>query len=236
MNSFDVELIKKYVDKDKQFEALEKLKTGYPVQYIIGNVEFYGLEINVKENVLIPRFETEYLVDDLLKLIKDNNFNKPNILEIGSGSGCISLAIKNNLDCNIVAIDNNPDAIKLSKENANKLGIDVDFILKDMKDLSEGNYDILVSNPPYVAFDSPTYNIEYEPKSAIFAEDNGLYFYKIILEKSVKLLNNHNIIAFEIGDKQGEAIKSLALHFYPDAKIVIKKDLNLRERYVYIVN
>ena len=114
--------------------------------------------------------------------------------------------------------------------------LDVDFKLMDMHDLKDGCYDILVSNPPYVPFDSPTYNISYEPKDAIFAEDNGLYFYKLILEKSVKLLNKHNIIAFEIGDGEGNAIKELALHFYPDAKIVVKKDLNLYERYVYIVN
>lgn len=236
VNNFDIELIKKYLPEEKWEDSFNKLKNGYPVQYIIGNVEFYGLTINVKENVLIPRFETEYLVDDLLKLINEEKYVNPNILEIGCGSGCISLAIKANLECNIDAIDINPDAIMLSKENALNNHLNINFKEMDMKNLTTGNYDILVSNPPYVPFDSPTYNIEYEPKDAIFADDNGLYFYKIILEKSTKLLNKKNIIAFEIGDKEGEAIKELALHYYPEAIVTIKKDLNLFERYVYIVN
>lgn len=236
VNNFDKELIMRYLPKEKWEDSFKRLETGYPVQYIIGNVEFYGLTLNVRENVLIPRFETEYLVDDLLKLINKENYVNPRILEIGSGSGCISLAIKKNLDCNIDAIDINPDAIKLSLENAKNNHLEVNFKEMDMNDLDTGNYDILVSNPPYVPYGSPTHNIEFEPENAIFAEDNGLKFYKIILERSTRLLNKKNIIAFEIGDKEGDSIKALALQYYPDANITIKKDLNLFERYVYIVN
>lgn len=236
MNNFDVELIKKYISIDKQEEALKKLKSGYPVQYIIGNVDFYGLTINVKENVLIPRFETEYLVDDILKLVKKYNFINPKIIELGSGTGCISIALKKNLDCEITAIDNNIDAVNLAKQNANNNSLNISFLLQDIHNLGNGDYDILVSNPPYVPYDGPTYNIEYEPKSAIFADDNGLYFYKIILEKSVKLLKERNIIAFEIGDGQGESVRDIALKYYPSADIILKKDLNNRDRYVYIIN
>ena len=95
-NLSDIELIKKYVREDKQKDALEKLNTGYPVQYIIGNVEFYNSIIKVDERVLIPRFETEYLVDKTIKYMNKLKNNNINVLEIGAGSGCISIALKKN--------------------------------------------------------------------------------------------------------------------------------------------
>lgn len=238
MYNFDEELIKKYIPKDKWNEANEKLIAGYPIQYIIGNVEFYGNIIKVNESVLIPRFETEYLVDDVIKLIKDYQLINPNIIDIGTGSGCIAIALKKNLECKIDALDISKEALIVAKDNAQDNQVDISFICEDIKNFNtDKRYDVIISNPPYVAksikVDTKT---KYEPQNAIFASDDGLYFYKIILEKSKNILNKKSIIAFEIGHNQGEVIKDIAQKYYPNSKIILKNDLNGFNRYIYIIN
>ena len=234
----ELELLKKYIPKEKQEEALNKLNNGYPIQYLIGNVEFYGLIINVNESVLIPRFETEYLVDKTIKYLHKLNINNPNILEIGSGSGCIAIALKKNINCNIESIDINEKAIELSKENAQKNNVDVNFKVLDIHNYkSNKKYDLIISNPPYVPYDSLVdEKIKYEPQNAIYAENNGIYFYDIILNKIKNNLNNNYLIAFEIGDKEGNLIKELANIYLPNFYILIEKDYNNYERYVFISN
>ena len=238
MNNFDEELIKKYLSKDKWEDAFQKLADGYPVQYLIGNVEFYGNVIDVDENVLIPRFETEYLVDYLLKLIKEYHFNNPRILDIGTGSGCISIALKKNMDCSITAIDKSNDAIQVANNNAIKNNVDIMFENTSIEDYhSNEKYDVIVSNPPYVRLDEEVDpKTKFEPQEALFASENGLYFYNLILQKSIDLLNKKNIIAFEIGNGQANEIIKRTKEIYPDAKIISKKDLNGFERYIYIIN
>ena len=238
MDSFDIKLIKNYVPEKKQKKALKKLKKGYPVQYIIGNVDFLGIEIDVNKNVLIPRFETEGLVDKLTKLIKQYNFNNPNILDIGTGSGCISIYLKKNLECNLTAIDKSRKAINLAKKNALKTNVAINYINTSIeKYITDVKYDIIVSNPPYVSYSEPVdEKIKFEPKIAIFSKNNGLYFYDIILQKSVNLLNKKNIIAFEIGQSQGENIKKIAKKYYPNSIVLIEQDLSNKDRYVFIIN
>lgn len=238
MDEFDLNLIQKYVPKCNQKKAINKLKKGYPVQYIIGNVDFNGIIIDVNKHVLIPRFETELLVDKTIKLLKKYNFNKPNILEIGTGSGCISIYMKKNYACTITAIDKSYKALKLAKKNAQKNKTNIKFIWKDIIKYTPANkFDVLISNPPYVGFgenvDSKT---KYEPKMAIFAKDDGLYFYKQILEKSKLYLNKSNIICFECGKSQGDKIKSIAQDYYPNSLIIVDQDLNNLDRYVFIIN
>lgn len=234
----DIELINKYVPKEKQKEALDKLNTGYPVQYIIGNVDFYNSIINVNEKVLIPRFETEYLVDKTIKYA-NKLFNKSNdILEIGTGSGCISIALKKNLECQIDAIDINKDAIKLAKSNSINNNVSINFIECDIHNFNSAKkYDLIISNPPYVPYNS-SYDekIKYEPENAIFAKDNGLYFYKVILEKIKNNLNDNFLIAFEIGDKEGDKIKELVKEHLPNSYILLDKDYNNYDRYIFITN
>ena len=238
MNNFDLELLKKYISKDKLDDAIKKLEDGYPVQYIIGNVEFYNNIIEVNENVLIPRFETEYLVDDLLKLLKEYKFDSPNILDIGTGSGCISIAIKKNYTCEIDAIDINDKAIELANKNANNNKVNINFINNSIEKYNPNKkYDVIVSNPPYVPYEEKVdEKTKYEPQNAIFASDNGLYFYKLILKKSKSLLNKKSIIAFEIGHNQGGLLKDISKECYPNAIIIVKKDLNNFDRYLYIIN
>ncbi len=232
----DLELIKKYVPTDKQKEAKEKLKEGYPVQYIIGNVDFYDCLINVNENVLIPRFETEYLVDKTIKYIQKLDINHPSILEVGTGSGCISIALKKNIDCEITAIDISKKALDKAKENAKLNKVNIDFELQDINEFSTNNkYDVIISNPPYVPYDSEVdEKIKYEPQNAIYASDNGLYFYKVILEKLFNNLNENFLIAFEIGANQGSEIKKIAKKYLPNSYIKIEKDYNNYDRYIFI--
>ena len=236
MDNFDANLIKEYVPKEIQEKALKRLAKGYPVQYIIGNVDFYGQIIKVNKHVLIPRFETELLVSKTIEYIKKRNFIKPNILEIGTGSGCISILLKKLIDCNITAIDKSKKALKVAKDNGKDLGIT--FICKSIEKFnSNQKFDVLISNPPYVSFNEITdEKIKYEPQMAIFAKDNGLYFYKIILEKSTLILNSKNIIAFEIGQNQAKEIEKIAKYFYPLSKVLIEKDLNNKDRYLFIFN
>ena len=136
MNNFDKDLICKYVPLEKQEEALKKLETGYPVQYIIGDVDFCGNIIKVNESVLIPRFETEYLVENLLFYLRRYEYDNPKILEVGTGSGCISIALKKGMECSIDAIDISKRAIEVAKDNALKNNIEeipVDMLAIDIK-------------------------------------------------------------------------------------------------------
>lgn len=232
----DIELIKKYVSKEKQKEAYELLKNNYPIQYIIGNVEFYNTIINVNENVLIPRFETEYLVEKTIKYLKKLNKKDLKILEIGTGSGCISIALKKNTNSLITAIDISNEAIWLAKENALLNKVNINFICEDIHNFqTKDKFDLIISNPPYVPYNSLVdEKIKYEPEIAIYAKEKGTYFYKIILEKIINNLNNNYLIAFEIGDKEGNIIKELVNKYLPNSYTLLEKDYNNYERYFFI--
>ena len=235
----DINLIKKYLPEDQWEESILKLNEGYPVQYIIGNVDFYNCLINVNENVLIPRFETEYLVQDLINIMKEANILQPDILDIGTGSGAIAIALKKNYPCFVSAIDISKKAIELAKDNAKQNHTNIMFLNESIEDFESNiQYDVIVSNPPYVMsgeyVDEKT---KYEPQNAIFAlNDDPLYFYRIILEKSKKLLKKPGVIAFEIGNAQKDSLRELAKEYYPNAKNIQKKDLNNLDRYLYIIN
>jgi len=234
----DLELIKKYVPENKQKKAIKLLNDGYPVQYIIGNVNFCGYTINVNENVLIPRFETEYLVEKTIKYLNKLNINNPNILEIGTGSGCISIALKKEIHCTIDAIDISDKAISVAKSNALLNNTDINFLIQDIHKFSKNKkYNLIISNPPYVPYNSEVdEKTKYEPQNAIFADDNGIYFYNIILKQIKNNLEDNYLISFEIGDKQGNLIKKLANIYLNNPYILIEKDYNNFERYIFISN
>lgn len=238
MNNYDIDLIKKYIEKPKQEEAIKKYNEGYPVQYIIGNVDFYGNKIIVNENVLIPRFETEYLVDETIKLIKKYNFENPKILDVGTGSGCISIALKKSITCDVTALDICNDALEVAKKNAELNNVEINFVKQAIEDFSHfGKYDVIISNPPYISVDEVIDpKTKYEPHNALYSSDDGIYFYRVILEKAIHILDEKNIIAFEIGDKQGTKIIEIVKDLFPKAKTILKKDLNGYERYIYIIN
>ena len=232
----DIELIKKYMPKVKQKRAIKKLNNGYPVQYIIGNVDFFNSIIKVNPNVLIPRFETEYLVEKTIKYLNKLNIKKPKVLEIGTGSGCISIALRKKIEADITAIDISSKAIKLAKDNARLNNVNIFFIKKSIENITlKGKYDLIISNPPYVAIgDSVDEKTKFEPQNAIFAKEEGLYFYKQILNKVKNNLSNNYLIAFEIGKNESKKIEQVAkedniLGFYK-----VEKDYNNLERYFFI--
>ena len=230
------EYLKKYLAKDKLEEGLKQLKKGIPVQYIIGNVNFYGNIINVNKNVLIPRFETELLVDKTIKYIK-NNFHKPvDILDIATGSGCIAITLKKEIDSTVDASDISKEALKVARENALNNEVDINFIESDMLTNITKKYDIIISNPPYLTKEDDIMDIvkNNEPEIALYAKNNGLYYYDIILKNIKNNLKDKYLIAFEIGYTQGESVKELALKYLDNVEIKIEKDYSNKDRFVFI--
>lgn len=227
----EIELLKeKYPDN---YEELLKRVDEYPIQYLIGDVEFLNTTIKVNENVLIPRYETEYLVDMVIKYVKKEN-KKMSIIDLGTGSGCIAIALKKNLDAIIDAVDISNDALKLAKENAKLNKTKINFINRDMLDTFNKNYDIIISNPPYIPFDGYVEDIvkNNEPSIALYAKNNGIYFYEEILKRHINSLNKPGLIAFEIGDNQKELLESLVTSY--QLKYEFKKDLQGLWRYLFI--
>ena len=198
---------------DKFLEIIEKRKQNYPLQYIFGKWEFYGLELYVDESALIPRFETEILVDEILKM----DCKKDKILDIGCGSGAISLALADNLaNSYIYGIDISEDALILSKKNKDKLGLkNVEFFRSDIfSNVNDNNFDIIVSNPPYIdEVDMKTLEkeISFEPQNALYGGKDGLFFYREIITNSLNYLSDKGILAFEIGYNQMEDISNLLI-------------------------
>ena len=235
MNDLDKKLlIKKYGSLDK---IQKKLDNHYPIQYLIGNVDFYGYTMEVREGVLIPRFETEELVSRTIKLIKKHGFDDSCVLDIGTGTGCIPISLKKELpELKVTSIDINGKAIRLAKKNAKSNKADITFIKKSVFKYNPINkYNVIISNPPYVDREEEVGpEIKYEPENAIFAKDNGLEFYKYIIKNSSKYLEDEFLMSFEIGYKQGDYLKKYAKEVFPDAKVTVEKDLAGFDRFLFI--
>ena len=237
----DIEYLRKYL-KDKDLDtALKELESGIPVQYIVGNTNFYGYDFKVNRNTLIPRFETELLVEKTYNYIK-KYFNKDNIkiLDIGTGSGCIAITLNKLLNsCDITDIDISSEALEVAKENNIINNTNVKFIESDIFSNVSDKYDVIISNPPYISYD----DIEVmdivknnEPHLALYAKDNGLYFYDKIIKDSSKYLNDKFIMAFEIGYKQGKDITKIVNKYYKDINMSVEKDYSGSDRFVFIWN
>ena len=234
----NIEYLKKYL-KDKTLdEGIELLNKGIPVQYIVGNVDFYGYNFKVNENVLIPRFETEELVEKTIKYINKYLNKKVDILDLGTGSGCIAITLKKELDCNVDAVDISPKALEIAKLNAKNNNVDITFYEGDMLNPINKIYDVIISNPPYIAYNEEIMEIvkNNEPHTALYAEDNGLKYYKDIISNVNKYLKEKSIIAFEIGEKQGKLILEYAKNYFKDSIITVEKDMQNRDRFVFIIN
>ncbi|MBT6965653.1 MAG: peptide chain release factor N(5)-glutamine methyltransferase [Flavobacteriales bacterium] len=222
-------LNKSQLSKIKQIVA--ELKSHKPIQYILGKTEFYGLKIKVNEHTLIPRPETEQLVDWILK----ENF--VTALDIGTGSGCIPIALAKHTDAKVLAIDVSEDALLIAEENAKNNEVEIDFIHQD---ILQTNYlqkvDLIVSNPPYVLESEKEKMqenvLDYEPELALFVEDkNPLIFYKKIASLAINFLNENGKLFFEINAKFGkETIEMLADIGF--VNIELKKDMNDKDRMI----
>lgn len=210
----------------------DKINEGYPLQYAIGKWNFYGLDLLVDKRALIPRYETEILVD----LIINDNSNNKKILDIGTGSGAISLALSKNLkNSKILGVDISKDAIDLANENKIKLNIsNVEFKESDIFSSIDEKFDIIVSNPPYINkedFEKLDNKLYYEPQNALYGGEDGLYFYKKIIKNAKKFLNKNGKIYLEIGYDQKNSISNL-LEEYGYKQIKSYKDFNDFDRII----
>ena len=236
-------ILDKEVDSDieKLYKSsLEALKENKPIQYVIGNVNFYGLKFIVNKNVLIPRFETEELVEQVVEYTKDLNKDKIKILDLGCGSGAIGLTLKSILkDSEVTLTDISKDALEVAKLNANNLNLDVKFIESDwFSNVKLEKYDIIVSNPPYIKTDEEIEEIvkNNEPSLALYGGVDGLDCYRKILANIKPYLNNKFLIAFEIGESQKEEIYDIVNKYLKDIEITCKKDLYGRNRMIFVRN
>lgn len=229
----DLEYLDKYYKGDKK-EALKKLKQGIPVQYIVGVVDFYGNILEVNENVLIPRFETEELVEKTINYIKKNFQHKIDIADIGTGSGCIAITLKNNIDCNIDAVDISASALEVAKRNAKDL--EINFIEGNLLEPLTKKYDVIISNPPYIAHDEEIMEIvkNNEPHIALYASNKGLKCYEEMLKNIKQYLKNKSLIAFEIGCNQGNDIMKIAKKYLPNSIVNLEKDLQGKDRFIFV--
>lgn len=201
-------------ETEKYIKFLEKRKNFMPVQYIIGKCEFMSLDFNVNQSTLIPRCDTEILVEYAINSIKKNKFKT--VLDIGTGSGAIAISIAHYCpNTKVTATDISENALKTAKKNAEKNAVSqkIDFIKSDIFENITSKYDIIISNPPYIKSDTiktlmPQVK-EYEPISALDGGSDGLYFYKKIISECKNYLNKNGELLFEIGYDQSLEISKL---------------------------
>ncbi len=220
-------------------DMIEKRKNSYPLHYILGEREFWAIDFKVREGVLIPRQDTEILIEETLKKLKDNK-HKLKGLEIGVGSGIISITLLKELkNLTMTGVDINDKAIELTKENAIKNKVD-DRLCVLNSDLfekidKENKFDFIVSNPPYIEtkmIDSLQEDIKfYEPKSALDGGEDGLDFYRAIIKQSKPYLSDDGFIAFEIGYNQGKSVEKIFIE-NGYLNVSIAKDLSGFDRVV----
>lgn len=218
--------------KVKFDEMIERRLTGEPVQYITGTAYFYGLELYTDSQVLIPRFDTEVLVEETLKVMKAGD----SILDVCTGSGCILAALlSNNKDINADGIDISDNALALAQRNLNKYGLKANIYKSDLFENVSKKYDIIVSNPPYIEteiIDVLEKQVKmFEPHLALDGGKDGLDFYRIISKEAKAHLYKNGKILYEIGYDQGEDVpKILAEEGFENIKVI--KDLSGNDRVV----
>ena len=226
-------------DEEELKEIIEELKTGKPYQQILGHTEFYGKKFFVDENVLIPRPETEELVELAINKIRDSRFEIPDfkILDVGTGSGIIPITLKRFFpNAEISAIDISEKAIEIAKKNAEFQQANIQFFQQDYLNTKlEENYDIIISNPPYIGIEE---NIEiedsvkgFEPNIALFSPtSDALIFYKKIAKDGEKHLNENGMVFLEINQKLGKETLELFSN-YSESRLI--KDLSGNDRFVF---
>ena len=236
--NFVFALQQEVTEEDKHFveEIYTKLANHIPAQYIIGHAEFFGMQLKVDERVLIPRPETEELVELIFaENLKDNL----RVLDIGTGSGAIALALaKNRADWSVTAADISQDALDLASENAKSLDLEITFIKSDCFSEISSKYDIIVSNPPYISREEQEevgLNVLHsEPHLALFTDEDGLAIYRRIAEDSKDYLNDGGKIYLEIGYKQGQSVPDLFMKNFPEKRVRTLKDQFGQDRMVVI--
>ena len=218
------------------FNIISRRKDKEPLQYILGETEFYGYTIKVDKSVLIPRPETELLVEIIIA--EENDIK--NILEIGTGSGALVIALAKKMNGIVIdATDISEDALRIAEQNTILNQVDINIFKSDIFDNVLNKYDLIISNPPYISLTDykqlPVEIKDFEPKSALLADDNGLFFYNKILQKAKDHLTESGKIYFEIGYDQAKKITEIAKK-NRFSNIKVFKDLNGFDRIVRIIN
>lgn len=232
----DEELLKQFQD------GMQRYMNGEPIQYINGKENFFSRDFIVNENVLIPRYETEELVENILYKIDDYFEDYPSIdlCDVGTGSGAIAITLAlEEPKLKVIATDISEKALEVAKENAKELNADVTFYQGDMlQPLIEHQqkFDIFVSNPPYIPQDQDIESVvkDNEPHVALFGGNDGLYFYRKIFQDVKQVLKDRALLAFEMGFDQREIMCEAVEHYFPDIPYEIIKDINGKDRMLFI--
>ena len=223
-------------------EGMQRYMNGEPIQYIKGKETFFSRDFIVNESVLIPRYETEELVENILYKIDDyfEDYETIDLCDVGTGSGAIAISLAlEEPKLKVVATDISEEALVVAKENAKELGADVKFYQGDMLEpLIENKVkvDIFVSNPPYIPVDQNIESVvkDNEPHVALFGGNDGLYFYRKIFEKAYKVIKERAILAFEMGFDQRKLMEEAVEHYFPNVPYEIIKDINGKDRMLFI--
>ncbi|MDN7241797.1 peptide chain release factor N(5)-glutamine methyltransferase [Planococcus sp. N028] len=225
------------------WENIKRHASGTPVQHLTGSEEFYGRTFLVNEHVLIPRPETEELVEETLRLVgqylPDKNLK---IADIGTGSGIIAITMKCEIpEAAVTATDISVEALQTAQENAKRLEANISFVQGDLTDpLKDEMWDVVLSNPPYIAYaEAPDLSDsvrDFEPHLALFADNEGLALYEKLAQQLPNMLKKPGIIGLEIGYAQGAAVEAMLKAAFPDAKVYVKKDINSNDRMVFCIN
>ena len=238
-NSFSEQLSQE--NEEKYFSLIEKhIKEDVPLSHLVGFEYFYDRKFKVTKDVLSPRMETEELIYKVIEYVKASSKNNFKILDLCTGSGIIAITLKKELSqfsIDVVASDISEEAIKVAKENAQVHEATIKFIQSDIFDNIADKFDIIVSNPPYIdRKDEVTMQdnvLKYDPHLALFAEEEGMYFYRKIIEQANDYLNENGVIFFEIGyDQKDKIIKLADLNGY---SAEVYKDINGRDRMAFLV-
>lgn len=219
-------------------DIMSQLKEHRSPQYITGKAYFRDLELAVDERVLIPRPETEELVDLVLK---ENSKANLQILDIGTGSGAIAISLKSaRPDWHVTASDISSEALLLAKENSEKNQASVDFIESDVFNQISGKFDVIISNPPYIAYDDEdevgVNVLASEPHLALFADEDGFAIYRRIIEGASSHLTENGKLYFEIGYKQGDGMRRLLAQHFPEKRVRVLQDIFGKDRMVVMDN
>ena len=227
-------------NEEKYFSLIEKhIREDVPLSHLVGFEYFYDRKFKVTKDVLSPRMETEELIYKVVDYVKTTKNNNLRILDLCTGSGIIAITLKKELNqflIDVVASDISEEAIEVAKENAQFHDATIKFIQSDIFDNIDEKFDIIVSNPPYIdRKDEVTMQdnvLKYDPHLALFAEEEGMYFYRNIVEKASSYLNVNGVIFFEIGYDQKEKIIKLADMNGYSAEVY--KDINGRDRMAFL--
>ncbi|MFR6100387.1 peptide chain release factor N(5)-glutamine methyltransferase [Longibaculum muris] len=223
-------------------EGMKRYMAGEPIQYIKGKETFFSRDFIVNENVLIPRYETEELVENILYKIDDyfDDYDSIDLCDVGTGSGAIAISLAlEEPKLKVTATDISEEALEVARLNARELSAQVDFYQGDMlKPLIKRNIkvDIFVSNPPYIPNEQEIENVvkDNEPHVALFGGNDGLYFYRKIFSQVHEVIKERALLAFEMGFDQRELMSEAVEHYFPNVPYEIIKDINGKDRMLFI--